>query len=130
MHCLGQNENWLLLILNGGRGGLIWDACVRFVHAVQHDRIVRAVIGRHLASDWGGGGKTVAMPALRCNFQCRGWLHVYICTLPRVADRGKRRGGLEYREARMSTRDADRALGCSGVSTSMREGRGGVCDRC
>ena len=57
MHCLGQNENWLLLILNGGRGGLIWDACVRFVHAVQHDRIVRSVIAGHLASDWGGGGK-------------------------------------------------------------------------
>ena len=107
---------------------MIWDACVRFVHAVQHDRIVRSVIGGHLASDWGGGGKTVAMPALRCNFQCGGcWLHVH--TAQRVDDRGKRRGGLEYREARMSTRDADRALGCSGVSTSMR-GRGGVCDRC
>ena len=40
MHWLGQNENWLLLILNGEEGGRIGSACVRFVHAVQRDRIV------------------------------------------------------------------------------------------
>ena len=79
--------------------------------------------------------------AIRWNFRCFGCrykIHTILpaggwrYTLYRVVDKSKRRvetNVKEYREARMSAREADRALGCSGVSTSMRR-EGGVCDRC